>query len=151
MAHGAADLADDGGGGVDGAVGGVDAGDRAEQFVKLVEELVDVGVGVAEDRHAVFRGVDDLLAGEALLEAVEALGVDAGVAVEEGFLVLVADRLDLERGLFGALVVDVAAGLLDEPVDVRVAAEDDELLALLVEGAGGLGVGLVDASERDAG
>jgi hypothetical protein len=39
----------------------------------------------------------------------------------------------------------------DERVDVGVAAEDDERLGLLVDGAGRLAVGGVDGAELDAG
>ena len=151
MAQGAADPADDGRGSVDRAVLSVDSGDRGEQFVELVEERVDVLVGLAHDGQALRAAVDDLRAGQTLLEPVEAFRVHGGVAVEERFLELVGDRFDLQRCLFGALVVDVAARLLDEPVDVCIAAEDHELLAFLVDGAGGFGVRLVDVAERDAG
>jgi hypothetical protein len=41
--------------------------------------------------------------------------------------------------------------LLDEPVDVGVAAEDDERLGLLVDRAGRLRVAGVDGAELDAG
>jgi hypothetical protein len=97
------------------------------------------------------RRRDDLGAGEALLEAVEAVGVDGDVAVDERVLELVGRGLDLERGLCRLLIVDVGAGLDDERVDVGVAAEDDERLGLLVDGAGRLAVGGVDGAELDAG
>jgi hypothetical protein len=69
---------------------------------------------VPDDRQAVRRGVDDLGAGQALLEAVEAVGVDGGVAVDERVLELEGRGLDLHARLRAALVVEVRPRLLDE-------------------------------------
>jgi hypothetical protein len=114
--------------------------------------LADVTPGtaaVADDRDPVGTRVDHLRADEPLLQPVEALRVDGHVAVEERVLELVGRGLDLQAGLDRPLVVQVAAGLDDEAVHVRVAAEDHEGLRRLHDGARALDVGLVHRSEGD--
>jgi hypothetical protein len=96
-------------------------------------------------------GVEDLRAGEALLQAVEAVGVDGGVAVDEGVLELVGAALTLSWSWIARWSLTLPRRLDDERVDVGVAAEDDQRLGLLVDGAGRLGVGRVHGAELDAG
>jgi hypothetical protein len=74
-------------------------------------------------------GGEDLRAGEALLQAVEAVGVDGGVAVDERVLELVARGLDLELVLDRALVVDVAARL---PMNVSTSASPPRMTSVSV-------------------
>jgi hypothetical protein len=93
----------------------------------------------------------NLAAGQALLEAVERVRVDTGVAVDEGVVELVRDRAGLHLDLRGPLVDQVRAGELQEPVHVGVATEDDQTLSRGRDGAGRLRVGGVDGAELGAG
>jgi hypothetical protein len=92
---------------VDRGVVGGRAGNGGDERVDLVEERMAVARVGADDREAVRAGGDDLRAGEPLLEAVEAVGVDGDVAVDERVLELVGGGLDLELGLCRLLIVDV--------------------------------------------
>ncbi len=94
---------------------------------------------------------DLLAAGSELVQAVEALGVDGGVAVDELVLELVRDGLRLQLQHGGLDVLDVAAGRGDVLVDVGVAAEDLQRRRDLGEGRRALRPGVADVEEGGRG
>src|SRR5690606_14444033 len=115
-----------------------------DQLVHDVQEVARSGLGG--------RSVsgEHLGAGQTLGQTVELLGVGVVVTVDEAVLELVRRGLDLHRGLDRALVVQVAPGLLNERVDIRVATQDVQGLGLLVDRAGRRVIALVHRTERDA-
>ncbi|NKV19203.1 hypothetical protein GS913_06400 [Rhodococcus hoagii] len=113
-----------------------------EQQVELVEE--ELGA-------VPVLGVEHLLADEALAQPLERLRVDVRVAVEH--------RVDERAVRAGELHLHLlrhqraargAERLLEEAVDVSIAAEDHERLGVHVDDAGRLDVGLVDGPESGA-
>ena len=90
-------------------------------------------------------GIDELF------QPVELLGVGGGVAVDEGLLELVPQRLGLQLDDRRLQVLDIAAGRLEEVVHVRIAAHDFQVGRQLREGRRGLVPGIADIIKVDAG
>ncbi|XKJ37986.1 hypothetical protein RIU97_21720 [Streptomyces sp. 147326] len=122
-------------------MGTVDAADACGQRVQRIEELVAVG------HRSEPPGISDLSAEEPLTQTVEPFRVHHHVTVEELIREMNGCRLDLHHDLNCPLIVQVAAGLRDELVHVRVTTQDGERLDLLVEGPGALRARLVDRAE----